>query len=136
MPGRDIPLPLGERRAARDAEGNYWMQHGGEHPHRQTEREFQDAVVELARLTGWRVYHTYDSRRSEAGYPDLTLAKGGSVIFAELKRDAKARVTRDQRAWLEALAPRGSIGAQHAVYVWRPSDWPEIERILTGGLAL
>ena len=102
----------------------------------QTEREFQAAVVELARLTGWAAYHTHDSRRSEAGYPDLTLAKGGAVIFAELKRDAKARVTPAQRAWLEALAPRGSIGAQHAVFLWTPKDWPEIERILTGGLPL
>ena len=41
-----------------------------------TEAQFQEAVVQLARLTGWLVYHTFDSRRSQAGYPDLTLLKG------------------------------------------------------------
>ena len=40
-----------------------------------SERAFQTAVLELAQVTGWRSYHPHDSRRSAAGYPDLTLVR-------------------------------------------------------------
>lgn len=42
------------------------------------ERDFQAAVMELARLLGWRVYHTWDSRKSEPGFPDLVLVRDAS----------------------------------------------------------
>ena len=42
------------------------------HP-RQTEDQWQSAVIEYARLMGWLVYHTHDSRHSEKGFPDLVL---------------------------------------------------------------
>ncbi len=41
-----------------------------------TEADFQGQVVELAQLHRWHVYHTFDSRRSHAGFPDLLLLKG------------------------------------------------------------
>jgi hypothetical protein len=92
------------------------------------ERDFQAAVVELARLSGWRCYHTYDSRRSAHGFPDLVLVRDGRLLFAELKSE-RGRVTADQRAWLSLL--EGCPGVE--VYVWRPlaSSWPEIERVLS-----
>ena len=100
----------------------------------QTEREFQDAVVQLAQLCGWWIYHTHDSRRSAPGFPDLVLAKQGRVVFAELKSQ-RGRVSEPQRAWLDALAPRVGQPASHAAYVWRAGnerDWRELERVLTG----
>ncbi len=36
-----------------------------------SEADFMDQVIDLAHLYGWMVYHTYDSRRSAPGYPDL-----------------------------------------------------------------
>ena len=45
---------------------------------KETEKGFQAAVVELARLRGWLVYHTYDSRRSAKGFPDLCWRAMGS----------------------------------------------------------
>lgn len=84
-----------------------------------------DRVTQLARLHGWLVYHTYDSQRSEPGFPDLTMVRGGRVVFRELKRE-KGRVSPHQKVWLEALATAGADAA-----VWRPSDWEEIERCLT-----
>ena len=119
--------------SARDAAGNVWVQREGRHAHRATEREFQAAVIELAGLTGWAVYHTHDSRRSAAGFPDLVLARDGQVVLAELKRDAQARVTPEQHAWLAALAPDSDAPAQHAAYLWTPASWGEIEAVLTGG---
>lgn len=92
------------------------------------------AVRDLARLTGWLTYHTHDSRRSEAGFPDLTLVnvRQGRIIFAELKT-AIGRTTQQQDEWLAALA---AVGCETAL--WRPADLPEIARILrkrstTGG---
>ena len=90
-----------------------------------TEKEFQSQVLELAEATGWLCYHTYNSQRSQAGFPDLVLVRGDRLIFAELKRE-KGRVTSHQRAWLEAL--QQTIAAE--VHTWRPSDWERVEQIL------
>lgn len=95
----------------------------------QSEASFQDQVLELAALCGWTLrYHTYDSRRSEAGYPDLTLCRprDGRLLIAELKRDGKGP-TKDQREWLAGL----QTVRHFDVRLWRPSDWPEIERTLS-----
>lgn len=94
-----------------------------------TERELQAAVIECARLLGWRVYHTYDSRRSEPGFPDLFMVNGPSgmaPIAAELKTE-KGKVTDAQRAWLDELHDCGVYAC-----VWRPAHWRSghIERVL------
>lgn len=93
-----------------------------------SEAEFMRQVVRLAGLFGWLVYHTHDSRRSQAGFPDLTLAHPGrgELVFAELK-SARGRVRPEQQAWLEALRAAGQ-----RAYLWRPGDWPEIEEVLRG----
>jgi hypothetical protein len=56
------------------------------------ERSFQGAVIELAQLGGFLAYHTYDSRRSAKGFPDLVLVRGERLLFAELEIDT-GRVT-------------------------------------------
>ena len=89
-----------------------------------TEKEFQNTVLELARIHGWLCYHTHDSRRSEPGFPDLVLAKNGAVLFAEVKTDT-GRLTNDQIAWL--LATHGVI--------WRPKHWDVIGKSLQDGRA-
>lgn len=82
-------------------------------------------VMQLAHLYKWKVYHTHDSRRSPAGYPDLTLCRGSRLAYAELKT-AKGRLTREQQEWLTALSEVPNVEA----YCWRPSDWDEIVRLL------
>ncbi len=89
------------------------------------EREFQAQVVELATWMGWRVYHTYDSRRSHAGFPDLVLVRAPRVIFAELKSE-KGIVSPDQRNWLGVLQACPGVEA----YLWRPADINTIEGVL------
>jgi len=90
-----------------------------------TEKEFQAQVLHLAKLTGWRCYHTHDSRRSAPGFPDLALCRPPVIVFAELKTDTgKARP--EQRDWLAALGGCESVEAA----LWRPSDWREIEEVL------
>lgn len=90
-----------------------------------SEREFQDQVLELARLAGWLTYHTHDARRSAPGFPDLVLVRPPVIIFAELK-SARGRLRPEQAAWLEALADCEGVVAR----LWRPQDWSEIERTL------
>lgn len=89
-----------------------------------SEADFQRQVVELARLYGWRTYHTFDSRRSDEGWPDLVLARPPTLLVVELKAEA-GRVSPAQARWLATLADCG-IDAR----VWFPSDWPDIERTL------
>ena len=88
------------------------------------EKDFQATVVETAKLTGWLVYHTYDSRRSERGFPDLVLVRDHELLFVEIKLDKK-NPTKPQREWLKALDRVADT------CVWRPKDWPEIERRLS-----
>ncbi len=87
-----------------------------------SERDFQQQVVDLARLHGWMVYHTHNSRRSEKGFPDLTLVRRDRLMFVELKTET-GEVTPEQHAWLDALEWTGRVD----VRVWRPRDWTEIE---------
>ena len=100
---------------------------------RQSEKEFSAAVVEYARLCGWRVYRTWRSDHSPAGFPDLTMTRGGKLFFAELKAE-RGRVSPEQQGWLEALRdviPHTDYPHRWIrVFLWRPSDWPQIEREL------
>lgn len=93
--------------------------------HAISEKEFQQQVIDFAKLHGWISYHTHDSRRSSAGYPDLTLLKGSRIIFAELKRQ-NGRLRPEQEIWLAAL--RKVPGLE--VFVWKPSNWLDIEKFL------
>ena len=83
-----------------------------------TEKQFQEAVTAFARLTGWRVYHTRDSRGSEAGFPDLVMVRGPRIRFVELK-SGRGHVTPEQDQWLALLEDVEYM----EVGVWRPSDW-------------
>lgn len=107
--------------------------------------EFMPAVVELAKQCGWLVYHTHDSRKSAAGFPDLVMVRRGRLVFAELK-SAKGAVRDEQHDWLLALKRCGNKNHQRMmfagpgsvfrktpeVYLWRPEHWFDggIENIL------
>lgn len=83
------------------------------------EDQLQTWIIQLAKLHCWRVYHTYDSRRSAPGFPDLCMVHAGQgrVIFAELK-STTGRVSADQREWLQDLTTAGQ-----EAYLWNPKDW-------------
>ena len=90
------------------------------------ERDWQAYIIRRARAAGWRCYHTYDSRRSEPGFPDLVCVRPGRLVFAELKT-THGRVTEAQSEWLDALRQTG----QAEVYLWRlPADQAELEAVL------
>ena len=92
-----------------------------------TEKGFQTAVTSFARHHGWRVYHTFDSRKSQAGFPDLTLVhRARGLVFAELKVGRNVP-TPAQVDWLDDLR---AVGVR--AYLWHPEDWTEIEAVLGG----
>lgn len=89
-----------------------------------TEFEFQKRITDLCDWLHLKWHHETDSRKSPKGWPDLVIAGPKAVLFAELKTD-KGRTTEAQKEWLRALARTGAN-----VYLWRPEDWPDIERML------
>lgn len=90
------------------------------------EREHQQAIIDLAKLRGWLVYHTHDSRRSEPGFPDLVLVRGDRCLFREIKTET-GRVSEAQVTWSVALCDAGADWA-----LWRmPQDWDWIVETLT-----
>ena len=90
----------------------------------QSEASFAQQVVDLAGRLRWRVYRTWKSQHSPAGFPDLCMVRRPRVVFAELKRQDKSP-TPEQQAWLDDLRACG-----HEAYLFRPSDFEEIVRIL------
>ena len=103
----------------------------------QSEKEFMDAIIQLAKTLGWKVMHIRDSRRQvkpgvwvgdadSAGWPDLFCvhSKKGLAIALEAKVE-KGRTNPKQEEWLDALDNAGIPS-----YVVRPNDWKLIMRLL------
>jgi hypothetical protein len=88
------------------------------------ETAFQAAVVKRLKEAGWLVYHTYDSRKSEPGFPDLICLRDGHQLVAELKIDKSKKPTAAQQKWLKAF--QRIPGAK--VFIWSPEDWDVILR--------
>ena len=126
----------------------------------QTEAQFQESVVQYATLMGWKLSHDtatntpivcsrcarlnrvdHQNRRiryacptcerpspnirNKPGWPDWWLVRAPRVVVAELKADYGA-VSDEQRDWLLLLEQCPGI----ETYIWRPSDWREIEEVL------
>ena len=89
-----------------------------------TEMDFQQTITSLAKLRGWMVYHTYDSRKGTPGFPDLVLVRGERILYREVKTQI-GKLSGSQRAWLDGLEQGGAN-----VAIWRPSDWDEIDAAL------
>jgi hypothetical protein len=112
---------------------------------KQSEKQFEAAVREYAELNSWKTFHPFDSRRSNPGWPDLTMARKGRIVVAELKAE-KGRVSKAQEAWLgalQAVAIRANSAEEARalfekrtpmrimeVCLWTPDSWLEIESVL------
>ncbi len=95
--------------------------------------QLQEQIIELAHLLGWKVAHFRPARTKFGwrtpvaadgkGYPDLVLYRE-RIVHVECKsRHEPLRA--EQVSWRDWVL---KTGGEH--YVWRPSDWPEIERVL------
>lgn len=100
-----------------------------------TERQLQDAVLDLAKMLGWHVVHFRPAQTQRgwrtpveadgAGFPDLLLVRE-RLLCAELKVGANKLSTGQLRwqVWLE----RAGVEC----VVWRPPDLRDgtVERVL------
>ena len=91
---------------------------------RLSENQFMQMVIDYAKLHQWFIYHTHDSRRSVAGFPDLVLVRPPKIIVAELKV-GQNQPTPEQNLWLNLFEECGV-----PAYVWRETEWLEIEEVL------
>lgn len=103
------------------------------HQH-ETEDGFTAAVLQLAKLRGWRSAHFRPARTATGwrtavagdgkGFPDLVLIRNGVLVVAELKTD-RGQTSPEQDDWLGAFQAAGIEAT-----VWRPSDWETIKKRL------
>lgn len=92
-----------------------------------TEAAFQRQIQDFAAFCGFNlIYHTRYSLGSPSGYPDLTLVSESKqrVLFIEVK-GPKGVVSPAQRVWIDGLRNAGQ-----EAYVFKPQDWPQVERVL------
>ena len=106
-----------------------------------SEEAFTEAVLRLARDYGWDPFHIRDQRSREAypsvtsrGFPDFIMHRwveqrqDVELLAAELKMDAAYSVVRlEQSRWL------GAFEKYCPTFLWRPSDWVEIDQTLRDG---
>ena len=81
------------------------------------EEALRERLHNHAIARGFLAYHTHDSRRSDAGYPDETYCGYGHLLALETKT-TKGRVRPMQKRWLAELA---RVQTVHAALV-RPQD--------------
>jgi hypothetical protein len=94
-------------------------------PEAMLEGDFQENCEEVARGYGWLVHHNADSRRADAGLPDLVMVSpvqaDGTTVVALLELKTKKSVPSEiQQLWLDRLA----LGRALVVGWIKPSDWP------------
>ncbi|MCL2140312.1 MAG: VRR-NUC domain-containing protein [Dehalococcoidia bacterium] len=98
-----------------------------------SEQQLQDAIADLARTYGWMVAHFRPAKTEKGwrtagqydavGFPDLTLAKGGTVAFIECKSTIGS-LSEDQRQWFSAIFNNGKN--KNCFYMLaRPVDWED-----------
>ncbi len=93
----------------------------------ESEAKFQAAFMKQARDWGWLCYHTYDSRRSEEGFPDIIMLRRDRQLAIEAKRSRKEKPTPKQRKWLRGF--QAIPGCE--VHVWSPEMWSHILEVLS-----
>jgi len=97
----------------------------------ESEAQFQARVRKLLTLHGYpKIYHTKRSKGSDKGFPDLVAVsvRQKRRLFIELKREsAPKKIPADQLDWHDHLVEAGA-----EAYIWRPSQWRELERIIAG----
>ena len=76
----------------------------------------QASVIKLCELFGIAYYHTFDSRRSAKGWPDMALCGSRGFMLRELK-DARRKPTPEQERWGLMLRASGQNWD-----LWRPAD--------------
>jgi len=96
------------------------------------ERDIQESIRAAAKDLGWSssgggfFYHTWNSQKSEKGFPDIVMSNGSHLIVAEIKRNKPhGKVTPEQRAMLDILSVHIPL-----TFLWREDDLQEAYEVL------
>lgn len=104
------------------------------------ESDFQQQIIDLAHLNGWRVAHFRSVRQQRMdgsvfystpvqadgiGFPDLLMLRDERMVIVELKVENN-KTSDAQDEWLDAFRNAGV-----EVYVWWPKDWDEAVKVLS-----
>jgi hypothetical protein len=99
------------------------------------ERDIQESIRQTAQQFGWSsrashpkgfFYHTWSSKKSEKGFPDIVMSDGTHLIIAEVKRNRpQGKVSDEQKNMLDVFASH----IPHT-YLWREDDLDEVIQIL------
>jgi hypothetical protein len=93
-----------------------------------TESDLDRQVRELALRYGWPLaYHTFDSRRSTAGFPDWIFARHSRLVALELKTTT-GRPTLEQVQWIGVLQTIPGVDAA----IIQPSGLQHAADLLAG----
>lgn len=99
-----------------------------------SEQDFARAVTDLAAQMGYHHMHVrrtvgrgrrWVTGTSISGWPDYAFWRPGRFFLAELKSET-GTLSYDQQNVMRSLRQAGVD-----VYIWRPSDWNDIEQIFT-----
>ena len=93
--------------------------------------QFRYSVVNLGVTNGWRVYcrsstGTRFDIGSSTGFPEIVMLRGSILLFRVLT-SGKLKPLKSQCDWISELHQGG-----YDAKIWKPSDMPEIEAVLTG----
>jgi hypothetical protein len=91
-------------------------------PLRSDEAAFQALVVEVLERSGFLVWHDHDSRRNEAGLPDIIAVREHRLVWIELKTE-RGTLRQRQELWGYLLS---WLGGNVEYYCLRPSDWETV----------
>jgi hypothetical protein len=93
------------------------------------ERDLQNAVIDLARIFGWRCAHFRPAKTAKGwrtavqadgkGFPDLLLIRGTELKVRELKV-GKNKTSVEQEGWIEAFRLAGVDAG-----IWTEVDIPD-----------
>lgn len=109
-----------------------------------SEAQWQELVIEAANRANYLCHHqlipikkehgrtiAWVTEGTRKGFPDLVLCRPpeegdtrGEFFVCELKRES-GKLTPEQEVWREVLQAAGV-----RYYLWRPSDWPQVCRVL------
>ena len=105
----------------------------------QSESDFQRQTIQFAQMHRWKVAHFRTMRTFKgnyitpvqadgAGWLDLICVRLSRLIIVEIKSE-KGKLSPAQKMWFDILQPLADAG-KIELYLWRPSQWKEIEVIL------
>ena len=109
-----------------DARGQTRLTPGRPLPGIQSEKQWLQQVLTVAREHHWLAYHTRNSQQSAPGWPDVALARAGSPLYLVELKTSLGHLSGHQRHWLETLLQTSGL----VVDVWRPGDLETILEVL------